>query len=351
MPRPPAYHVIDQMLTIMRFINSLAPDDPTIPGKSIRVEELAKRVGMSVSDVRRSIRLLDDCGDAVMGFFVDYDPQSDEVIPWHMDMAIDRMLGLTPHEAMALLTALDAIGLERDDPLAQKILRAVPPLTAERVRGMEAQAQAKGTADMLASAAEAITSQTLVRVFYRNPSGQEVRERLVEPMRLSYDLEESAWYLDGWCRDAKGWRTFRFDRMRDLEPTGEPFASHIGTPAIDNTGDEFDEMLASRPLATLAIHDPDSLGDAETWRQLQKMDNPSSEDEARLTSREIEHGAFIAQIPWIQEMPWLAHKIISTLGGVEALHPADLRASVHDECTRLMGVLDEDPKPADERNE
>ena len=47
MPRPPAYHVIDQMLTIMRFINSLAPDDPTIPGESIRVEELAKRVGMS----------------------------------------------------------------------------------------------------------------------------------------------------------------------------------------------------------------------------------------------------------------------------------------------------------------
>lgn len=47
--------------------------------------------------------------------------------------------------------------------------------------------------------------------------------RTVEPIRIVH--VGGLWYLVAWDRDRQDWRTFRLDRMRDVEASGERFAA------------------------------------------------------------------------------------------------------------------------------
>ena len=49
----------------------------------------------------------------------------------------------------------------------------------------------------------------------------EVTDRLVEPVGIYYSFEQ--WYLIGWCRLRKGYRTFRLDRIKTIKIANETF--------------------------------------------------------------------------------------------------------------------------------
>ncbi len=66
---------------------------------------------------------------------------------------------------------------------------------------------------------EACRHRHLVSFTYCAPGGDS--ERTVEPCRLVFRW--SSWYLFGWCRDRKDFRTFKLNRMLAVEETGETF--------------------------------------------------------------------------------------------------------------------------------
>ena len=167
MPRPNSGTVVTQMLRIMRYLNDEAPADPTRPGDPIAIVDLARELAMEPVEVRRRLRMLSDCGDALRGYFVDYDADADQVTPWRMDMAIDQAVGLTARETCALLTALDILGFAENDPLRAKLRDAVPPLTADLVRGMQTQVAQEGLSGTLSQISRGISQGLALNVCYQ----------------------------------------------------------------------------------------------------------------------------------------------------------------------------------------
>lgn len=357
MARPSAHVIVDQMLAIMRLVNEIAPADPTHAGAPVSVDELARELSIKPAEVRRGISLLNVCSETLPGYFVDYDEQTDTVTPLRMDMAIDRAIGLTPREAMALLTALDAMGLDRDDPLVEALAQALPPLTRERIRGVEVQAASSGLGDVLGTLSQAVAQHRVVRLSYRGMRDVEPRSREVEPLGLSYDLEEGAWYLRAWCRTAGDWRTFRVDRVVEAQQTGEEFSSHLEQAGaqLANATSGIGGFLEGARVATLAVHDPTCVGEAapDVWRGLRAL--PARDHQGRggndsrpeavaqaweaLMPDERKQGAFVATIPWVEDQPWLARMIVATFGGVEAIDPPALRVQVREVARELLDAL------------
>ncbi|MEV4061185.1 helix-turn-helix transcriptional regulator [Nonomuraea dietziae] len=72
--------------------------------------------------------------------------------------------------------------------------------------------------------ADAITSRLVVRIHYRDASGN-VTIRDVDPVTCLVHRE--FWYLVGVCRLRRGIRAFRFDRVIAVEPTLTPARPHL----------------------------------------------------------------------------------------------------------------------------
>jgi proteasome accessory factor C len=79
------------------------------------------------------------------------------------------------------------------------------------------------TGSLLATVSEAVNNREALEVEYHSFHRDEVGTRVVEPHR--YYADKGYWYLVGYCRSAGAQRTFRLDRIRTCEPTGERFTA------------------------------------------------------------------------------------------------------------------------------
>ena len=78
-----------------------------------------------------------------------------------------------------------------------------------------------GESEMLADLRRAASEGTVVEITYRSLSKEEDTRRAVEPWAVHSAMGN--WYLIGHCRLVDEQRTFRVDRIRDLELTAEVF--------------------------------------------------------------------------------------------------------------------------------
>ncbi|KID32101.1 helix-turn-helix transcriptional regulator [Prauserella rugosa] len=103
-----------------------------------------------------------------------------------------------------------------------KLDQVMPPRLRSEVRAVHAATDtlvAPGTqvdADVLLTIARACRDSVRARFGYTTMRGQE-RARTVEPVRMV--ATSRRWYLMAWDVDRQDWRTFRLDRMRDVEAT------------------------------------------------------------------------------------------------------------------------------------
>ena len=79
------------------------------------------------------------------------------------------------------------------------------------------------TGSLLGTVREAVSNREALEVEYHSFHRDEVGTRVVEPHR--YYADKGHWYLVGYCRSAGAQRSFRLDRIRSCEPTGERFTS------------------------------------------------------------------------------------------------------------------------------
>ncbi|HSJ68595.1 MAG TPA: YafY family protein [Anditalea sp.] len=66
-----------------------------------------------------------------------------------------------------------------------------------------------------------LSAKQVICLEYVSFEKNEVTDRLVEPVGIYYSFEQ--WYLIGWCRLRKGYRTFRLDRIKNIKIVNETF--------------------------------------------------------------------------------------------------------------------------------
>ena len=144
--------------------------------------------------------------------------------------SIARPLRLAADEASALLVALRMLAEAGGD--GDAVTRLVAKI--EDAAGASAAASSQFTIQIdrpngpgvPAAVDAALAAGKRVHLRYYVPGRDEATERDVDPIKLLVDLNEGRTYLRGWCRLAEGVRTFRLDRVLDVEVLDLPAEVH-----------------------------------------------------------------------------------------------------------------------------
>lgn len=193
--------------------------------------ELAARLGVTERTVRRDIDRLRDLGypvDATPGTHGGYRLSSGASLPplvFDDDEVVAVAVGLRAASGVAISgveqAAVQALAkIEQVLPL--RLRRRVSALDAAVVSLRRAQGGEETVAPgALVALAAACRDHGEVEFLYPRPDGGDLR-RWVQPHQLL--SAGSRWYLIAWDLGRDDWRTFRLDRLREVEPTGARFA-------------------------------------------------------------------------------------------------------------------------------
>ena len=132
-----------------------------------------------------------------------------------------KPLRLTPPQAVTLLVAATSLlGVTGDSALARGLSKLARVMGVNPAEALEVHLGA-GAAETLAVLREGCESRTATSVRYYSYDRDAVSERVIEPYRTF--AHDGAWYVRGYCRLARGERTFRIDRVSAAELTDESF--------------------------------------------------------------------------------------------------------------------------------
>jgi len=331
MVRESAGTVAGKMLRVLNLVNALAADPACADG--IALDAFARRLDMGSVEVERLIRKINlGCGEVLPELFVDFDPETGLVVPHAVGFALDQPLRLTANEARGLLTALESSGIDQADTVFAKIEGAFPPVDRARFDAIRNATALGGLSGALANITRAINARNPIDISYRGLADTTTSQRVIEPRELTYDAREQAWYLCAYCRTAKGWRTFRIDRIERLEVIQSERFEQVDDPQAPHGLAPIDDA----PMAVLAVYDPRAVSDTRTWRGLVPVECPLPHDARKVADKP---GAYIAAVPWSQGSPWLPQAVAQALGGVEVLRPFELRQLAHNAACELLDCL------------
>ena len=278
-------------------------------GARIPLEELARQVDASPADLAADLEMLSMCGVAP------YSP--DALCPVFIDDGYVEVMGeipalrgpvrLSSAEATALAGALQVAGFTAEQPLTAKLLSSASDgFDAEGLEHTVRSAIVTHAGAIYETLAKASQDYEVVSIEHVRSGSETATCREIEPAALF--AERGAWYLTAWCRSAGGWRTFRVDRMRSAETTGECFSPRAGGPGVSAAFDP-----AGLPVARLRFA-PGEPFTAREWAG------------GRMTGQEAD-GSVTVEVPYAGTA-WVARKVVARLGGVEALEPAEVREAV-----------------------
>ena len=195
----------------------------------ITASELASRFKISVRTVYRDIKALSDAGVPV----ITEDGKGYSILEGYR---IPPVM-FTEDEANALVTAELLISKNKDASFVREYTNAVGKIksvlkgsTKEKTTLLSKRivfrqnATNEKTSDYLARVQAALTAFKLIRLNYHSPETNTTTTRLVEPFAL-YSTHEN-WLLIALCRLRKDYRTFRLDRINELQVLEDRFEPH-----------------------------------------------------------------------------------------------------------------------------
>ena len=197
--------------------------------------ELAERLGVTERTVRRDVERLRD-----LGYRIESSPGAAGGYRLEAGSAVPPLL-LTDEEAVAMAIGLRVAasqrlvsGPETTITALAKLERVLPAPLRRRVNALAETVQPAGlnagaavSSDVLGELALASRDHERVRFTYTAASG-EVTRRRVEPHALA--PADRHWYLLCWDLEKDDWRTFRVDRLADVEHTRVLFEPRPLTP-------------------------------------------------------------------------------------------------------------------------
>jgi len=175
-------------------------------------------------------------------------------------------------------------------------------------------------AGVLGVLGDAISRRRIVRFRYRRGSAAAAGERRVEPYRQLH--RHLRWYLLAWDLDREDWRTFRLDRLSDIEMSTFGFTARP-LPAESADAHLTATLRRDRTRVVLEVHgSADTVRDALPWEDLEL----EQADEGR--TRVVLHVA-----GW----PWLVHTL-AVLPPAVVVEPAAFAAGIRSFAERMLST-------------
>jgi predicted DNA-binding transcriptional regulator YafY len=198
--------------------------------KLITATELAKKFDISVRTVYRDIRALEDAGIPIL-------TEEGKGYTLMEGYKLPPVM-FTEEEANALITAEQFILKNKDASLIKNYsnainkIRAVLQYTTKDKVDLLSQRIVIGqnfknvtTSNFLADIQKALTHFYVIKLLYTGTKDHKPIERLVEPFAI-YNSTEENWILIAWCKLRNDFRTFRLDRMQQMQITDAHFVPH-----------------------------------------------------------------------------------------------------------------------------
>lgn len=237
--------------------------------------DLAERLGVTVRSVRRDVERLRDLGypvEASKGIGGGYRLGAGRALPPLLldaeeAVAVAVCLRLAAGGTVAGVGEAALRTLTKLDQVLPGRLRAQVAAVHEATVTLDSQSAAVDP-DVLLTLARASRDRHRVRFGYVDRGG-DATERLAEPYRMV--ATGRRWYLLAFDLDKDDWRTFRLDRMRDVEATTWVFAPRDAPDAAEFvsrsvTQSPYRHVAMVRfeaPAAEVAQHIPPSAGTVE----------------------------------------------------------------------------------------
>ncbi|WP_035454880.1 helix-turn-helix transcriptional regulator [Algoriphagus terrigena] len=226
-----------------------------------KAQEIANRFGISLRTVYRDVRALEEAGVPVIGeagqgyslvegyrlppvMFTQEEAQAFVVAEKIFEKLSDRSSGEHFHSAMLKIkSVLRSSEKDRLDQLS-------PLVAVFRNRN---QLQLKGKDEHLRVILDSLSSKRLLALNYTTFAEEKTSSRNVESVGVYYATEQ--WYLIGWCRLRKDYRTFRLDRINSLKTLDETY-----DPQAHPTLKEYiDKVRAAEDLIQIVLSVPSSM--------------------------------------------------------------------------------------------
>ena len=287
----------------------------------IRVEELARRVDMSVRTVYRDLRAIDE--EIGVGVWSDeglWGVVGDDFLP---------PLKLTLSEAMAVVLSARLMVRYADkyDPdLAaafEKLEEGLPAALREHFErtldSLSRHPRDETFSRHVHLLTRAWAERRVVTLDYEPAqygTGSERRRATVHPYLIEPSLQTHALYLIGWDETRNGIRTFKIERMRDVSLTPRRFEAPETRDLEQTLRQAWDIIADQQPVEVALRFAPDvaaRVGET-TWHPTQRIER---QDDGSLVWRATVAGSIEIRL-WI----------LSWGDEVEVLEPASLREDV-----------------------
>jgi proteasome accessory factor C len=189
------------------------------PGASLA--EAAEAFGVDQRTIGRDLGHLDFCGLPGLGGgdLFEVEIVGDRVVVRMAD-ELRRPLKPTPREALRLVLTVDAVAEAMGDELPALRSAIAKVRAALGIPEVVADVLEPGAGRFVADARRAVAASRRVVLSYQGRADDAPQRREVDPWALH--VVDGSWYLQGHDRGAGELRTFRLDRVADLEVTDEP---------------------------------------------------------------------------------------------------------------------------------
>jgi proteasome accessory factor C len=297
-------------------------------------QDLMERLECSQATLYRLVNELRD----FLGAPIEQDP---DTRGFYYDRSYDQPFELpgiwiSPGELQALLTARQVLSNVQPGLLEGELESLQGRITSLlQQRGLETEGgpsrihiqQAAGRAvpaRMFQDVLGALIQRRRLRIRYHGRRRDEESERVISPQRLTQ--YRNSWYLDAWCHEAQGLRSFALERIRE-QSVLEDAAKEV---AAEDLSAHFDDSYGI------------FSGPAEHTAELR-----FTPEMARWVSEELWHpdqqGSFEADGSWLLKVPFssareLIMDVLRYGAEVEVLSPDFLREAVAAEAGRTAGI-------------
>lgn len=183
-------------------------------GDSVSLDAISKRLGITITEAKDLMNIVCQAStDKFCGLLISTNDDETEFVLQYPAVT-GKPLRLTDAETIALSHALDAVGIDEDDPLRLKLTKAflcdeVDSHMVQSALGTKQHAQ-----DALYTCAQAKSQDHELSFDYKGLKDQQPRRRRVRIERLK--TEDGIWYADAYDVALQQERTFRIDRMSSL---------------------------------------------------------------------------------------------------------------------------------------
>lgn len=274
------------------------------PGAS--VEETSAAFGVDRATLLQDLDTIGYCGLPGLGGgdLFEVDLIEDRIVVRMAD-ELSRPLRLTPGEALRLVLAGETVvaALEQDLPA----LRSAVDRLRDAVgmpSGSTVRLEEEGS-ELLGPIRDAIRENRRIRLDYAGRADDEPSRRLVSPRTLH--VAQGAWYLQGRDDGARDERTFRLDRIVELEVLDEPAEPGDAPPRPPRYEPGPDDVLVELLLDAPARWVGEAVANHET--------------------EELPDGGLRVRF-WTDAPRWAAELVLAGAPHVRVVAPEDLARSV-----------------------